>query len=528
MWGTNLFFAAWIAFSTAVYLVADLLTIDDRSGLLPWQYTPNNTIRKGWIYILVVSIVLMATALTTASGAGGMILCEEGEIVNCEYIYITVALAGMGIVISVFSFFLYRQWQLNKLNDASLARYGAVLAFSSLLTSTVNIPVTTANNSVGSLSGSIFFLCWAFFWLSLYMCLRYIAVFGMFDMKSSSDNESVGHMTGSVTASSKGSSFYSDDEGDELDDPDSVLGRTTSSGVTIYLDNDGGSESMEAASKLSDDQALLLLNNDSAQSQTTKESTSTKSKRGKSRSKSPSSNNNKKNVQQEPPMVNPFHASAQTTSSAFHAVVPPRDDLNRINNSNASAAAPKKSRSSSSKKKKSSRHNHHHHHQEQQQHNNNIISNKGGGQEPMGLVLPATATGTTHKQHSSKTTTKIKSSRSKSSRSKASSTPSDPLPVVFEQSNESSLEVSPTTNSLHGGRYNGSSSNNRKNGSDLQQQQAHHRSSRHGSKSPSRPRSSSSSRAGRTMQAPASPGSQIHSNFMDPSLCNSGPPTISP
>jgi len=210
IWDANLFFSTWLAFSLSVSLVADLATIDDRSGLLPCSYKPNNTIRKGWIYVLVASIVLVMFSLGAAWG-GICTYNNRHEDSRCDYIYTTAFLSGMGVLTATFSFILNRYWQTNKLNDGNLARYGAVLAFTSLLSSTANIPVTAANERIGSNSSNLFLLCWVCFLLSLRMCLRYVDVF-----KSPSTDSSVGHYTGSVTASRR-SSFGSLDYEDELE-----------------------------------------------------------------------------------------------------------------------------------------------------------------------------------------------------------------------------------------------------------------------------------------------------------------------
>ncbi|KAL7462909.1 hypothetical protein ACHAXS_003284 [Conticribra weissflogii] len=218
IWDANLYFSAWLAFSLSVSLVADLVTIDDRSGLVHCSYAPNNVVRKGWIYVLVASIVLTAFSLGTALGG----ICKDNthqDDRRCDYIYTTAILSGMGIVTATFSFISNRYWQTNKLNDGSLARYGAILAFTSLLSSAANIPVTSSNGRINSSSGNLFFLCWACFFLSLRLCLRYVDVF-----KSTSKDSSVGHYTGSVTTSRR-SSFGSLDCEDELE--------SQRSGVTI-------------------------------------------------------------------------------------------------------------------------------------------------------------------------------------------------------------------------------------------------------------------------------------------------------
>lgn len=126
---------------------------------------------------------------------------------NCGILYIASSLAAMQAVIAVFSFFLYHQWQVNKLSDVNLGRYGGVLAFSSFVSSVGNVSLTTSHgiNGVGSYVGSIFFLCWTCFVLSMYVCLRYVDVLRMQNTEMREEEDL-------ATATSRGSSFTEEDK----------------------------------------------------------------------------------------------------------------------------------------------------------------------------------------------------------------------------------------------------------------------------------------------------------------------------
>jgi hypothetical protein len=147
-------------------------TIDTTSAMLPSQYKPNNVIRRTWLLLLFLSITLLVVVLSTGS-------CDHSE-TSCKSIGTTSGLAGLGCIFSICSFALYHLWQIDKIKDWELARYGASLSSALFLSSTANVAI------IGAIEGSIYFLSWGFFWLSLYLCLRHIDVFTL-QAKSSQD-----------------------------------------------------------------------------------------------------------------------------------------------------------------------------------------------------------------------------------------------------------------------------------------------------------------------------------------------------
>lgn len=149
--------------------------------MLPSQYKPNNVIRRAWLLLLFLSITLLLVAITNGP-------CEPSEI-SCYSIDMTAGLAGLGCVFSICSFGLYHLWQLDKIKDWELARYGAALSSALFLSDTVNVVMTTTDHGdIGAIEGSIYFLNWGFFWLSLHLCLRYIDVFTL-QAKASQDEK---------------------------------------------------------------------------------------------------------------------------------------------------------------------------------------------------------------------------------------------------------------------------------------------------------------------------------------------------
>lgn len=120
-----------------------------------------------------MTLLVMAAATQTRA-------CIISE-VDCSSITATAGLASLSCIISVCSFGLYYLWQTDKIKDLSLARFGAGLAALLLIFNSINAVVTASgsHNAVGATEGSIYLLCWASFWLSLYLCLRYLDVFAL-------------------------------------------------------------------------------------------------------------------------------------------------------------------------------------------------------------------------------------------------------------------------------------------------------------------------------------------------------------
>jgi hypothetical protein len=173
--------------------------------MIPSKYKPNNIIRRTWLYLMFLSVILLAVAVTSKSACDAT---RSRYSLNCSTIATTAGLAGLEIAMSLSSFALYQQWQVNNLGDNDLAKYGALLAFFSMIASIVNVVVTTTENlsKIGAAEGNVYFLCWGSFWVSLFLCLRYIDVFTL----QESDDEKDAATAPMTRGSSRGS--RSDDE----------------------------------------------------------------------------------------------------------------------------------------------------------------------------------------------------------------------------------------------------------------------------------------------------------------------------
>eukprot|EP00804_Cyclotella_cryptica_P031060 CCRYP_015990-RA/>CCRYP_015990-RA protein AED:0.01 eAED:0.01 QI:335/1/1/1/1/1/2/1363/408 len=179
IWSHNLFYSGWVSFFLVVYLFCDLVTIDVSSGMLPSWYKPNNIIRRTWLLSLCLSIVLVTVALGTQY-QGACDTTEGGSTVECSTKNITIAgLAGVNGIISVSSFCMFHQWQANNLKDTEVARYGVLLALLSLIFSMANavIYTTKSRQEFLPMGGTSLYLCWGSFWVTLYLCFRYVDVF---------------------------------------------------------------------------------------------------------------------------------------------------------------------------------------------------------------------------------------------------------------------------------------------------------------------------------------------------------------
>lgn len=158
-----------------MYPARPFQTIDVRSPMLPSQYEPNNIIRRTWLLILFMSITLLVVSVSTNSQE----VCGADQ-VDCSSVNVAAALAILGCLFSVSSFCLYHLWQIDRLTDVNLARCGAILALILFISSTANVSITTTKSldiHIGAIEGSIFFLCWGVFGMSLNLGLRYFDVF---------------------------------------------------------------------------------------------------------------------------------------------------------------------------------------------------------------------------------------------------------------------------------------------------------------------------------------------------------------
>jgi len=179
IWNTNLFFGSWISTASAAYLVADLITVRNPSGLLPRECSlvMGNAIPRGWALCFVASLALFVFGLGKNGDDGGSAVSA-------------IVFGIVGTLLSlIYLLFTLQERQSNESsndsqNNSTEQNAGRVmsnmpkgrvvsslLSVTSLLCFSINVALGTSPPS--SSSCNVYFSSWTCFAISLYLCIRH-------------------------------------------------------------------------------------------------------------------------------------------------------------------------------------------------------------------------------------------------------------------------------------------------------------------------------------------------------------------
>jgi len=194
IWNTNLFFGSWISIFSAVYLVADLITVRNPSGLLPKECSlvMGNAIPRGWVLSFVASLALFVFG-TGKNGNGdravsAIVFGFLGILLSFIYLLITLlerqsrqsnnssSNSNINDLHNSKDGNKGKMMSNNNMNNMPKARVvSSLLSITSLLCFSINVAFGTAPPS--SSSCNVYFSSWICFAISLYLCIRHAELY---------------------------------------------------------------------------------------------------------------------------------------------------------------------------------------------------------------------------------------------------------------------------------------------------------------------------------------------------------------
>ena len=202
----NAFFSLWIAGCFSSYLVADLATTNDCSGLVPFQKRPppppssssssrqhrhqdgNNSISKLWTLQFLSSTSLLAHSISLQNG----ILCQ-GNVLQltdfCSNALIGIASGIMGMIFASLYAILARLHQIKSTSSTpygDLASSGSCISAStkhvvgasfailSFIMCAVHVGIVTSPGGPGATVGDLFVNSWISFLVAVSLLIQYI------------------------------------------------------------------------------------------------------------------------------------------------------------------------------------------------------------------------------------------------------------------------------------------------------------------------------------------------------------------
>ena len=193
IWNANIFFAGWSALYTCFYLVADLITTNDPSGLVENQSaTPKglsyfDSVAKIWWMLLGSNVALVGVLFefsntVCASSLSTSPVCERG--------FVAALLSIFSLLLNLAALALYRMALLGEMRRSRLEcfngaeraykmsrRIGSVLSFLVFALQTTAVAIVSAPSGPGLEGGSIFLIAWLSFGLSLIILKSYVESF---------------------------------------------------------------------------------------------------------------------------------------------------------------------------------------------------------------------------------------------------------------------------------------------------------------------------------------------------------------
>ncbi|KAL7471713.1 hypothetical protein ACHAXS_012379 [Conticribra weissflogii] len=169
VWSSNLYFSTWISILLSFFLVAELITTGDTSGIHPLYYRGNNQVNRTFILLLFSSLCLIAFGASHLSGP----LCDGAlmETISCRNCIFSVAFAVIGILVVCFHFTIVAVEKTTlrpRLHSVDASLFGFCLAWYTLHAGIVTSPGAAGWNP------NIFVSSWICFFLSIYLCIHHI------------------------------------------------------------------------------------------------------------------------------------------------------------------------------------------------------------------------------------------------------------------------------------------------------------------------------------------------------------------
>mmetsp|Transcript_38088 Transcript_38088/g.81301 ORF Transcript_38088/g.81301 Transcript_38088/m.81301 type:complete len:1267 (+) Transcript_38088:285-4085(+) len=179
IWNANLFFSTWISTSLACYLVADLLTTYDASGVLPRESSlvMGNAIARGWSLLFIAALSLMAFSLALRSGDVCSSALMETNVCQMTIVGIIFGFVGMLLPGGYLLVSLLERRTGSSSNGPKSMRYllSSLLSVISLICYSINASFVTSPVLAPGTSEpcNVYFSSWICFAVSLYLCIRH-------------------------------------------------------------------------------------------------------------------------------------------------------------------------------------------------------------------------------------------------------------------------------------------------------------------------------------------------------------------
>ena len=182
----NLFYSTWISFAITCYLVADLLTIDDLNGVLPYYYEASNQASRSWVLLLIASLVLLSFNLAIGSGE---ICSGSGDLLQgttaCQYTISGVVFALAGILASLAYLLVERTFPSKSKSPGIFLSLFATVSFA------INAGLSTSPGAAGSEPSNLYWSSWVCFALSFYLCMCHVDMYMESRTSTTTDDKSV-------------------------------------------------------------------------------------------------------------------------------------------------------------------------------------------------------------------------------------------------------------------------------------------------------------------------------------------------
>jgi len=260
----NLYYATWISFALTSYIVADLTTVDDPSGVLPYHDEPTNQADRSWILLAIASLVLFSFNIAVGTGE----ICSGGILQDthvCDYTISGTIFACVGALTSMTYFIVKKRFP-----DRYNPPMGIILSVVVAILFAINASLQTSPGSPGSEPSNLFWASWICFGLSFYLFVSHVEIH-LAPKKTRPNNVPetseavVPHVQPQVPTSRVRSDYRpveTASAGSSSTSSGSTYSESTSNSTSSNDDDSSGSESMNDS-----DLVLLLLpskNNESA------------------------------------------------------------------------------------------------------------------------------------------------------------------------------------------------------------------------------------------------------------------------
>jgi hypothetical protein len=201
VWNANVFFATWGSLYTCFYLVADLITTNDSSGLVESRFSSPrglsyfDSVAKIWWMLLGSNVSLLGVLFefsntVCASAAAAAAASSLSTASVCERAFGAALLCIFSILLNLTALAVYRLALLGEMRRSRLEsfngperafkasrRVGSALAFLVLALQSTAVALVSSPSGPGVEGGSVFLCAWLSFGLSLAILKAYVESF---------------------------------------------------------------------------------------------------------------------------------------------------------------------------------------------------------------------------------------------------------------------------------------------------------------------------------------------------------------